>query len=234
MSPGRVQARRRLAVSLTRGDEAGSWAIVQAALAQGAKPIEAYMDLIAPALSAIGDQWEAASTTVGEEHAATAVATRLIGRMGPLFRPAGRPRGLLISGAVAGERHALPGALLADILRSAGFQVLDLGSDTPIESFLERVRGAARLVAVLVGATMPDRQDQIRATVSALHQATAAPVFAGGAAVPSRERADELGADGWSGLDARAALAAVDGLAAVEGLAAGRQGGAAEDSDRDG
>ena len=56
----------------------------------------------------------------------------------------------MLVGSVAGETHALPSAILADILRGAGFEVIDLGANTPPVSFAEAARRAHRLIAVLI------------------------------------------------------------------------------------
>ena len=208
---GRVKARQQMYSRLVAGDEAGCWATVEATLASGADPAEVYMEVLIPALREIGDEWAAGRISVTAEHRASAVAGRLVGRLGPRFARRGRPRGTVVIGAAPNERHSLPSAILADILRSAGFQVVDLGADTPVESWVEAAQVVDRLVAVLVGGTGPGRQADIAAAVAGLRGAgIKVPVLTGGAAVPSEEAARSLGADGWTGPDAVTALAKVE------------------------
>ena len=208
---GRARARQQMYSRLVAGDEAGCWATVEATLAGGAEPSEVYMEVLIPALKEIGDEWAAGRLSVTAEHRASAVAGRLVGRLGPRFARRGRPRGTVVIGAAPNERHSLPSAILADILRSAGFQVVDLGADTPVESWVEAALVVDRLVAVLVGGTGPGRQADIAAAVAGLRGAgVKVPVLTGGAAVPSEEAARALGADGWTGPDAVAALAKVE------------------------
>ena len=208
---GRVKARQQMYSRLVAGDEAGCWATVEATLASGADPAEVYMEVLIPALREIGDEWAAGRISVTAEHRASAVAGRLVGRLGPRFARRGRPRGTVVIGSAPNERHSLPSAILADILRSAGFQVVDLGADTPVESWVEAASVVDRLVAVLVGGTGPGRQADIAAAVAGLRGAgVKVPVLTGGAAVPSEEAARSLGADGWTGPDAVAALAKVE------------------------
>ncbi len=76
-------ARDRLEARLIGGDEAGAWLVVESALASGASPSEIYLLLLVPTLAAIGDRWEAGDLTVADEHRATVVAQRLVGRLGP-------------------------------------------------------------------------------------------------------------------------------------------------------
>ncbi len=149
----RVEARSRLEDRLVAGDEAGAWAVVEAGLASGMDAADVHLDLLVPALRSIGDGWEAGRLTIADEHRASAVAGRVIGRLGPRFARRGRKRGTVLVGAPANEEHALPSAILSDLLRGAGFEVIDLGADTPAESFAETARGANRLVAVLIAIT---------------------------------------------------------------------------------
>ena len=200
----------RLVERMVAGDEAGAWAIIEAALAGGLDPTAAYLDLLVPALRIIGDRWETGTLSVAAEHRASTVALRLVGRLGPLFARRGRKRGTIVIGAVQGEQHSLPSAIVTDLLRGAGFDVLDTGANTPPESFVDSARAADRLVAVLVGATTPDRAASVRSAVIALREADISPVLVGGAAIRDGHHATSLGADGWTGPDGRALLEAVD------------------------
>lgn len=208
---GRAKARAQMYSRLVAGDEAGCWSVVEATLSSGAEPSEVYLDVLAPALKEIGDDWAEGKISVTAEHRASAVAGRLVGRLGPRFSRRGRPRGTVVIGAAPNERHSLPSAILADILRSAGFQVLDLGADTPVESWVEAATGVDRLLAVLVGGTGPGRQADIAAAIAGLRGAgVTVPILTGGAAVVSEAAAAAVGADGWSGPDALTALAKVE------------------------
>lgn len=217
----RAAARIRLENRLVAGDEAGAWTVLESALAAGASPSETHLVLLGPALASIGTRWEQGELTIAEEHRATAVAHRLVGRLGPQFARRGRTRGTVVLGAVAGEQHALPVAILANLLRGDGFHVVDLGADTPAESFVETARNANRLVAVVVGAITPGHEKAMRRTVASLHDAgVAAPVLVGGPGVADDEQARKFGADGWTGHDGESARTAIE-------IAAGTKAGAA-------
>src|SRR5581483_8712930 len=138
----RAEAPGRLAARLVAGDEAGAWHLVETALTSGLDPDEVYLDLLVPALRGVGDGW---------------ADGRLIGRLGPRFARRGRKRGTVVLGAPPGEEHGLPCAIVADLLRAARFDVVDLGADTPAASFAAAAAGADRLVAVLIGATTSGR-----------------------------------------------------------------------------
>jgi excisionase family DNA binding protein len=207
----RTEGPRKLAARMVAGDEAGAWTIVEAALASGLDPADVYLDLLVPALRSVGDDWASGTVSVADEHRATTVTQRLIGRLGPRFARRGRKRGTVVVGAPPGEQHALPTAIVGDLLRGAGFEVLDMGADAPAESFAETAGRANRLVAVAIAATTPGSDAAVRSAVRALRGAgIAAPILVGGAAVADVEHARRLGADGWSGSDGRSALGAIE------------------------
>jgi excisionase family DNA binding protein len=204
----------RLKARLIVGDEAGAWGVVEAALASGVEPRQVYLDVLGPAMRTIGEEWVEGTMTIADEHRASAVAARVIGRLGSRFRARGRPKGRILLGAPPGERHALPVAMVADLLRGAGFEVTDLGVDIPVESFVEAASAENGLTAVAVSVTTPDVLGAAAALISALRVATAAPVVVGGGAIRDEDHARSLGADAWAG-DAQAAIDFVTGLVAA-------------------
>ena len=208
----RAPRRHRLVERMVRGDEAGAWLIVESALASGATPSDIYQDLMAPALHDVGDRWVDGSISIADEHMASVVATRMVGRLGPRFARRGRTRGSVVVGTPSGESHSLPGAMLADQLRGAHFEVIDLGVNAPVESFVQTARGADRLVAVLIGVTRSGLDDTVRATIDGL-TSIGAPVLVGGRAIVDEAHARRLGAVGWTGPSAMTAVAAVEALA---------------------
>lgn len=204
-----------LAARMVAGDEAGAWSVIEAALASGMDPAGVHLDLLVPALESIGDRWESGTLSVADEHRATTVAQRLIGRLGPRFARRGRKRGTVVVGAPTGEQHALPTAIVGDLLRGAGFEVLDIGANTPADSFADTARTANRLVAVAIAVTTNGGDAPVQSIVRALRQAgVSAPVLVGGAAITGEDHARRLGADGWSGTDGRSLVAAVERAAA--------------------
>jgi excisionase family DNA binding protein len=199
-----------LAARMAAGDEAGAWRVIEDALASGLEPAEAYLNLLVPVLRQVGDGWAAGEVTIAQEHRVSAVALRLIGRLGPQFARRGRKRGTVILGAPAGDQHSLPGLIVADLLRGDGFEVIDLGANTPAGSFAETAQQASRLVAVVLGITSPGCDPEVRSAIDQLHMSgLAAPVLAGGAAIRDAEHALSLGADAWTGRDGHAVLTAV-------------------------
>lgn len=213
-TPGRsrVDHTERLVGRLVVGDEAGAWSVLQHALAGGRDPSELYLEVLAPAMSRIGDRWEAGRLSVGDEHRAAAVMVRLVGRLGPLFTRPGRSRGTVVVGTPAGDQHGLPAILFGDLLRGRGLAVVQLGADAPAESFVEAAAATDRLVAVAVTVTLSGNETSVVDTVAAVHDAGLGPVVVGGRAVDEPDAALALGADHHGG-DATAALDLIAELA---------------------
>jgi excisionase family DNA binding protein len=190
---------------LVEGDENGAWKVVESALASAHEPTAVYLEIVAPALRRIGKEWEDGELDIATEHRATAIALRLVGRIGAIMRPRGRRKGTVVLGAPAGERHGLPLAMVADMFRAAGYDVTDLGADVPDESFLMAAQSADRLKAVGVGVSNDGSLPGARRLIKLLREALPAGtrIVTGGAAV---ESAQAVGAD----------FHAADGVAAVE------------------
>ena len=97
----------RLAGRLLVGDQAGAWSVLEAAMSSGLDPGDVYLEVLAPALRAIGDGWRAGIVSIAAEHRASAVADGLIGRLGPRFTRRGRKRGRVLIGSPPGESFLL-------------------------------------------------------------------------------------------------------------------------------
>lgn len=187
----------RLVARLIVGDESGCWTIVQEFQGGGATSKVVYLELFAPAMRTIGERWALGQISVAEEHRASAVMHRLIGRMGPQFRPRGPRRGSVVIGAPSGELHGLPVALAADMLRSTGFNVVDLGADVPTDAFVGCARDTDDLVAVAIGVTAAQHRASTARLIETLRRSELnVPIVVGGTGLSERD-AQRLGADQW-------------------------------------
>ncbi len=178
-------------------DLKGAWAVCEAALASGHDIGEVYLDVIAPAMESIGEAWASGELSVAEEHRASAVAVRTLGRLAHRFTRPGRAKGTIVIGAPTGDTHSLPVTMAADLMRGHGYDVLDLGADTPVDSFVEMARSADVLRAVLVTVTSPHRASVVRDVVDAVKQALpGSEVYVGGGAAIDAAYAIDVGGDG--------------------------------------
>jgi len=208
----RATAARRLEDRLVAGDEPGAWTIVEGRLSSGSDPDEILLDGLGEAMRSVGLGWEAGDYTVDDEHRASGVATRVLARLGARFTPRGPKRGTVIIGTPPHEMHGLPTAMAANVLRSRGFEVVDLGADVPVGAFASAVTKIQRPLAVAVAVTSGNHDGSVRALVRAVHDVRPGlPVLVGGAAIAGEDHAARLGA-GWSGGDARRLVETIDEL----------------------
>lgn len=209
--PKNVDWAERLIEPLLAGDEPAAWSLIERALAAGRGPEFCYLDMIGAAIAHIDARRLAGDQDAAGQPLATAVASRLVGRLGARFRRPGRSRGSVVFGAPSGEMHSLPIAIVADLVRIHGFDVLELGTDTPPEAFGAAAARATRLVAIGISVTNPSHLDAARAAVRAIRDvAPTTPIVVGGQAVSDDNSAVRLGADAW----------APDGRSAAELIAA--------------
>ncbi|MGO9334460.1 MAG: B12-binding domain-containing protein [Acidimicrobiales bacterium] len=212
---GRAPSPTRLEARLVAGDEAGAWDVLEASLASGMEPGEVLLDLVGPALRSIGTLWEHGKLSVADEHRASNLAARLISRLGARFARRGQKRGTVIVAAAPGERHGLPVAIAANLLRWRGFDVVELGADTPADSLAQAAAGEPDLVAVGIACTVGSSSQAARRAIAAVRRsAPQVPVLLGGAAIVDAAHARRLGADMFTGRRADEVVRAVEAVVA--------------------
>jgi excisionase family DNA binding protein len=199
-SPAEVspELARRVADRLEQGDDEGAWQTLEERRLGAEHPTALAIRMLADAMQVIGDRWEAGETSIGEEHRASVVAMRLLGRLGVGGRRRGRTRGSVVLAAAPGDHHGLPTAMAAEVLRGAGFTVVDLGADLPPDEVWRAAIAADRLLCVGLCATTrlgAVAQDELARAIAAVHAKAGSPVVVGGAAVPPLQGEDPLGAD---------------------------------------
>jgi excisionase family DNA binding protein len=201
----------RLVRRLVQGDEGGCWQLLQTQLENGREPQRLLTEGLGAAMRRIGDSWAAGDLTVADEHRATAVALRLLARLAPMCIRPGRPRGAVLLACVPGEQHSLPSAIVAAVVRGAGYTVVELGADTPLAA-LEESLTAQDLVAVGLSVGSSDRLEACRDAARTVRSvAPSVPLLVGGPVVTSEQQARDLGADRWAA-DAHDVLAVLDEL----------------------
>jgi len=139
---------RRFGNALRVGEASAAERVVEDALTSGLAPEAVQTLVIAPAMGTIGELWEARAIGVADEHLATSISHGALARLSREMNARGaRPRSRepVLLAAVEGEHHVLGLRMIADVLEGAGFDVLYLGEDVPVDSlqaFLVRHRPA--------------------------------------------------------------------------------------------
>ena len=120
-------------------------------------------------------------------------------------------KGKCIIATVAGDLHDIGKNLVALMIESAGFEVIDLGVDVPAEKFVETFKANPDTKIVACSALLTTTMDSLRNTVKALIDAgvkNTAKIMVGGAPI-TQEFADDIGADAYTDDAGAAAVKAV-------------------------
>ena len=155
------------------------------ALLAGVAPAAIQALVIEPAMEHIGELWESNSISVADEHLATAISHGVLIRLfDALSVTRTRSRELVLLAAVEGQRHNLGLRMIADVLEGAGFEVLFLGADVPLDALRGFV--AEHQPAVIgLGFGIATDVSHLAEAIQAIHEVSPEPrIMLGGRAVP--------------------------------------------------
>ena len=109
------------------------------------------------------------------------------------------PIGKVVTGTVKGDLHDIGKNLVGMMLKGAGFEIIDLGSDVSPEKFVEAVKeSGAQIVAM--SALLTTTMSNMPVTIKAFEDAgirDSVKIFVGGAPL-TEEYAKKIGADGFA------------------------------------
>lgn len=107
--------------------------------------------------------------------------------------------GTCVIGTVQGDLHDIGKNLVAMMLESAGFNVVDLGVDVSADKFVEAIKQNQNVTLVACSGLLTTTMPSMKETVQTLKDSglTGFKVIVGGAPV-SQEMADGIGADGFA------------------------------------
>lgn len=175
--------------------------LVQEALKEGYDPTEILNLGMIDAMSIVGEKFKNNEIFVPE----MLVAARAMKKGVEVLKPhlAGDntvSAGKLVIGTVAGDLHDIGKNLVAMMMESAGFEVIDLGVDVPAENFVNAVKNNSDVdivcVSALLTTTMPAMKDTVKALTDAGFR-DKIKVMVGGAPI-NQDFADEIGADAYT------------------------------------
>jgi 5-methyltetrahydrofolate--homocysteine methyltransferase len=184
----------------------------QKALLKGREADRILNEALIPAMDEVGKKFGRNEIFFPEMLVAAMPMKQALATLKPVLVSKGiKGIGTVVLGTVQGDLHDIGKNLVGMLLEGAGFEVIDLGIDTPKEEFIKAVReNAPQLLGLsaLLTTTMPRmkevidelEKDELRGKVR---------VIIGGAPV-TQEYADEIGADGYAPDAASAAMKAKD------------------------
>jgi DNA-binding transcriptional MerR regulator len=156
--------RAELRVALDALDERAAHVVLDQLF--GALTIEAAIrDVLVPYLHELGERWADGEVSVGQEHFASNLIRSRLAAIAPGWGGGHGPRALLA--CPPGELHDIALLSFGLVLRRAGWRVVLLGADSPLDD-IERTAEVLGPDLVMLSASDPARFDTIRPGLSQL------------------------------------------------------------------
>jgi 5-methyltetrahydrofolate--homocysteine methyltransferase len=194
--------------AILRMDESAALAIVQERLDGGEAP-EAVLDDAKGAMTVLGEKFACEEVFIPE----LIMGGEIMKGIAALLRPhittdaQAEKRGTVVIGTVHGDIHDIGKDVVVMMLEVSGYEVLDLGIDVPVASFVAAITKHGAQVVALSG-LLTLAFDSMKDTIDGIAAAglrTQVRIMIGGSPV-DEQVCVYTGADGW-GRDAAAALA---------------------------
>ena len=171
---------------------------VEESLDKGANPLE-IIEALRRGLEIVGARYEKGEYFLMELILAGNLAKEVTALIQPLLVGKEQPsKGKVVIGTVQGDLHDIGKNIVAVMLRSAGFNVLDLGIDVPAEKFVEAVKKEKPdivALSTLLSIGVPQVEEVIK-TLERAGLRSKVKVMIGGRPI-TKSFSDEVGADAY-------------------------------------
>ena len=187
--------------AVVEGEDLEAASLVEEALTAGFPPLEILNRGVVAGIDETGKRWKANEYFLPEVILAADAFKAAMGPLEPKLKEGeqgGKGAHKLVIGVVQGDMHDLGISLVIALLQSAGFEIIDLGIDVSLDSFISAVK-EHRPVALGLGAYMTTTMLRMTEIIGELERQGLRDnlkVMVGGAPT-SQEFADEIGADIW-------------------------------------
>lgn len=173
--------------------------LVQEALDEGNAAGDILQAMIA-SMGVVGDKFSKGEAYVPEMLMSAKAMSKGVDVLKPLLTgESSSSLGTCVIGTVQGDLHDIGKNLVAMMLESAGFNVVDLGVDVSADKFLEAIKQNQNVTLVACSGLLTTTMPSMKETVQTLKASglTGFKVIVGGAPV-TQEMADGIGADGFA------------------------------------
>ena len=175
-------------------------AAVQEALDEGAEPSDVLASMIS-AMDEVGEKFKNNEIFVPEMLVSARAMKKGVDVLKPhLASGEAGALGKVIIGTVAGDLHDIGKNLVAMMIESAGFNVIDLGVDVSKEKFIEAYEANPDTKIIALSALLTTTMPAMRETVELLNASpfrSNIKIMVGGAPI-TQDFADEVGADAYT------------------------------------
>ncbi len=195
------QIMENLARSVVDGDADLARSAAQDALANGIGPLQAVEEGLSKGMAAIGDMFECGEVYLPELLMAADAFNAAMAIIQPELEAQKQQMAktsTVLIGTVQGDVHNIGKNIVATLLETNGFKVVDIGVDrTPLDFCQEAARARADVIALscLMTTTMPSQKAVID-VLKEMHDRDKYYIIVGGAPT-SPQWADQIGADGY-------------------------------------
>ncbi len=184
--------------AIIKGNQNLAKEITEQAIAENTAPEVILNDGLISGMAVVGEAFKKNEVYVPEVLiAARAMKTAMVLLEPKLVEAGVKPLGNIVFGTVKGDLHDIGKNLVIMMLKGAGFNVIDLGTDVAPEAFVTAAKeheAQAVGLSALLTTTMP----MMEATVKAFKEAGVdIKIMIGGAPV-TQEYCDKIGASGYS------------------------------------
>jgi corrinoid protein of di/trimethylamine methyltransferase len=191
---------QRMARAVIEGDEGTCIALAQEVISEGIDPFEAIQHGFTRGMKTVGDKFARLEYYLPDVMRCAAAVEAGVDVLQPYILERGKQAsaGKVVLGTIKGDLHDLGKNIVATMLRAAGFEVFDLGCDTPLRAFVnkaEEVDADIIGVSAILTTTMAYMPDLL-SMLEELGHRDRYHVMVGGAPV-TPDYAEEIGADGY-------------------------------------
>ncbi len=189
-----------LAEKVEKGKHLEAEEATRKALDGGIQPYDVLLDGLQAGLAVVGERFKRNECFIPEVLLAARAMHSGMDILRPLLAESGsKPIGKIVLGTVQDDLHDIGKNMVGMMLEGAGFHVVDMGVNVPVERFVEAVEGEEEVIlglSALLSTTMPNLKTVIeRLEANGLRDKIK--VLVGGAPV-TEIYAMEIGADGFA------------------------------------
>ncbi len=184
------------------GEEEKVPGVVRAFIDAGSTPTEIMSEGLIAGMSVVSEKFKSGEMYIPEVLIATDAMTAGMGIIKPLIvkdESQSLYSGKAVAGTVKGDIHDMGKKIVAMLLESNGFEIIDLGVDVSTEKFLEAVKREQPdllLLSALLTTTM-SHMGEVIAALEELGLRNKVKVLVGGVSV-TNQFANSIGADGFA------------------------------------
>jgi trimethylamine corrinoid protein len=211
------QILEKLAAAVIDGTEDEAKALAQAVVANKIDPLEAIEQGLSKGMEIIGGRFECGEAYLPELLMAAASFNAAMAVLKPEIEAQKKQLvklGKVLIGTVKGDVHSIGKGIVASVLDTGGFEVVDMGVDNPSLNIIqeaEKIQADVIALSSMMTTTMPAQKEVID-TLQEMGIRHKYFVVIGGGPV-NQEWADRIGADGYG-------KSAIDAVELVKGLMA--------------